>query len=92
VADASTNGVYRIYPFDVPSRVVGRFYAATIRKDYQRDYWIEFRQMFTSNPWLQYGVLLNWSPFDQSKGGSDLIDTTPGTPRGRTDAGRCFRH
>ncbi len=94
VANASTNGVYRIYPFDVPSRVPGRFYAATIRKDYQRDYWVEFRQKFTSNPWLQYGVLLNWSPFDQSHGGSELIDTTPGTPQGRNDAavvvGRTF--
>jgi hypothetical protein len=94
VADASSNGVYRIYPFDVPNRVAGRVYAATIRKDYQRDYWVEFRQAFTSNPWLQYGVLLNWSPFDESHGGSELIDTTPGTPLGRTDAalvvGRTF--
>ena len=94
VAEASTNGVYRIYPFDVPNRVAGRVYAATIRKDYQRDYWVEFRQEFTSNPWLQYGVLLNWSPFDESNGGSELIDTTPGTPLGRTDAavvvGRTF--
>jgi PKD domain len=39
-------------------------------------------------------VLLNWSPFDESHGGSELIDTTPGTPLGRTDAalvvGRTF--
>jgi hypothetical protein len=94
VAEVSSNGVYRIYPFDVPSRVAGRAYAAAIRKDYQRDYWVEFRQAFTSNPWLQYGVLLNWSPFDESHGGSELIDTTPGTPLGRTDAalvvGRTF--
>ena len=94
VAEASSNGVYRIYPFDVPNRVAGGVYAATIRKDYQRDYWVEFRQAFTSNLWLQYGVLLNWSPFDQSSGGSELIDTTPGTPLGRTDAavviGRTF--
>jgi hypothetical protein len=94
VAEASSNGVYRIYPFDVPNRVAGRSYAATIRKDYQRDYWVEFRQAFTYSPWLQYGVMLNWSPFDQSKGGSELIDTTPGTPLGRTDAalvvGRTF--
>ena len=94
VAEISSNGVYRIYPFDVPSRVAGHVYAASIRKDYQRDYWVEFRQAFTSNPWLQHGVLLNWSPFDESHGGSELIDTTPGTPRGRNDAalviGRTF--
>jgi len=27
-----------------------------------RYYWLEFRQLFTGNPWLQSGVLLNWSP------------------------------
>jgi hypothetical protein len=71
VAEASSNGIYRIYPFDVPYRVAGRVYAATIREDYHRDYWVEFRQKFTSNPWLQNGVLLNWSPFDDSHGAAN---------------------
>ena len=94
MARITSNGVYRLYPFDVPERVAGRCYAATLRKDYQRDYWLEFRRRFTSNPWLQNGLLLDWSPFNESAGGSELIDTTPGTPRGRTDAalvvGRTF--
>jgi hypothetical protein len=78
----STNGVYRIYPFDVPdwSRVDGRFYAAALPKDFMRYYWLEFRQLFTANPWLQNGLLLNWSPWPLSNGGTQLIDTSPGSP------------
>jgi hypothetical protein len=78
----STNGVYRVYPFDVPDwkRVAGRSYAAAVQKDFMRYYWLEFRQLFTENPWQQNGVLLNWAPWPQSNGGTQLIDTTPGSP------------
>jgi hypothetical protein len=96
----ASNGVYRIYPFDVPAsaRVNGRFYAAAVPKDSQRYYWLEFRQLFAGNPWMQNGVLVNWSPWPESNGGTQLIDTTPGslTPGGdsRDDAalvvGRTF--
>ncbi len=97
IQNITSNGVYRIHSFDVPTRVNGNFYAAKVRKDFQRDYWIEFRQQFTSNPWLQYGVMLNWAPWVESSGGTHLIDTTPGSPTGgnsREDAavvvGRTF--
>ena len=88
VQSITSNGVYRIYPFDVPAaaRVPGRFYAGTVRKDSQRYYWLEFRQLFTANPWNQNGLLLNWSPWPESNGGTQLIDTTPGSP----DAGDAF--
>jgi len=97
----TTNGVYRVYPFDIPAqkRVTGRIYAATLKRDSLRDYWVEFRQKFTSNPWLENGLLLNWTPWDQSNGGSQMIDTTPGSPdagdpNSRSDAavviGRTF--
>jgi len=78
----TTNGVYRIYPFDVPGslRATGRVYAAYFPKDSQRDYWLEFRRTFTGNPWLENGLMLNWSAWDLSKGGSQLVDTTPGSP------------
>ena len=82
VQTVTSNGVYRIYPFDAPgySRVAGRFYAAAVQKDALRYYWLEFRQLFTYNPWLENGLLLNWSPWSQSDGGTQLIDTTPGSP------------
>ena len=76
----SSNGVYRIYPMDDPARVAGRFYAAVVRKDFMRNYWIEFRNLFTGNPWTQNGALLDWAPWPHSNGGSHLIDTTPGSP------------
>ena len=76
----TTNGLYRIYPMDDPARVDGRFYAAVVRKDFMRHYWLEFRNLFTGNPWTQYGVLLDWAPWPQSNGGTHLIDTTPGSP------------
>jgi hypothetical protein len=81
----TSNGVYRIYPFDVPARVDGRFYAAVVRKDFIRNYWIEFRHLFTHNPWLENGVLLNWSPWQDSNSGTQLIDTTPGSPTSSGD-------
>ncbi len=76
----ATSGVYRIYPMDDPTRVAGRSYAAVVRKDLMRNYWIEFRNLFTGNPWTQHGALLNWAPWELSNGGSHLIDTTPGSP------------
>jgi hypothetical protein len=88
----STNGVYRIYPFDAALRTSGRFYAANVRKDFERDYWIEFRNRFPDNAALQNGILLNWSPWSGS-GGAGLLDTKPATSE-RTDAsvviGRTF--
>jgi hypothetical protein len=82
VQTITSNGVYRIFPFDVPasSRVDGRMYAAALKKDSQRDYWLEFRTKYTSNPWLENGLMLNWTPWDESNGGAHLIDTTPGSP------------
>jgi hypothetical protein len=84
----ATNGVYRLYPFDVPdwSRVAGRTYAAAVQKDFARYYWLEFRRLFAGNPWTQSGVLLNWSPWQDSGGGTQLIDTTPGSPTGSGDS------
>lgn len=74
----STSGVYRLHALDATLRTSGRFYSAVVRKDFDRDYWIEFRNRFTGNTWLQNGVLLNWGPWSES-GGTDLLDATPAT-------------
>ena len=93
VQNITTNGVYRVYPSDVPAatRVAGRMYAGALRKDSLRDYWLEFRTKFAANPWAENGLLLNWTPWDESNAGAQLIDTTPGSPdagdtASRTDA------
>lgn len=101
VQAVTESGVFRLHAFDVPQLVNGRVYALRIRKDQNRNYWAEFRQKITGNPWLQNGILLNWDVWDNhavnSSGGTELLDTTPGTPSGnggREDAalviGRTF--
>ena len=79
IEEITANGVYRIYPFDSPLRENGRLYAARVRKDFGRDYWMEYRHAFTGNVAMENGLLLNWSPWWASSGGTDLLDTTPGT-------------
>ena len=78
IHNVTTNGVYRLHAIDAALRTNGRFYAATVRKDFERDYWIEFRNRFTGNTSLQNGLLLNWAPWGAS-GGVELIDATPAT-------------
>ncbi len=80
VQTLTNGGVCRIFPYDVPMRLDGRFYAAKVVKDFERDYWIEFRQSFSAtNLFLQNGVQLNWSPWEGSAGGTHLIDANPDT-------------
>lgn len=90
VQTITSNGVYRVFPFDVPAsqRVAGRMYAAALKKDSLRDYWVEFRTKYASNPWLQSGLLLNWTPWDQSNAGAQMVDTTPGSPDADDNASR----
>ncbi len=79
VQTITSDGVYRLYPFDVPGLDGGLTYALKIRKDSQRDYWIETRQTLSINPAFSGSVLLYWSPWIGSDGGSQLLDTTPGS-------------
>jgi hypothetical protein len=80
VQTVTNSGVYRLNAFDVSNLTAGRIYALKIRKDGARDYWAEFRRSFTSNPWTQNGIILNWSPWENSRFGTQLLDTTPGSP------------
>jgi hypothetical protein len=94
VNDATTSGTYRIYQMDQPRQDPRLRYALKIRKDSDRDYWVDLRQRFTSNAWVQGGVFLHWSAWLPSASGSHLLDTTPGSPDAKNDApisiGRTF--
>ena len=83
VTTVTTSGTYRVFAFDVPALTAGQYYALKVRKDYDRNYWAEFRQKY-ANPWFLNGVILNWDPWNNgltnSKSGTHLLDTTPGTP------------
>ena len=82
VVTVNTSGVYRLHAFDVTSLTSGTNYGLKIRKDQSREYWAEFREKFTGNAWTQNGILLNWSPWENSRFGTHLLDTTPGSPAG----------
>ncbi|MEQ1750115.1 MAG: Calx-beta domain-containing protein, partial [Prosthecobacter sp.] len=89
-----TSGMYRIHQVDQPAQDTHLRYALKIRKDTARSYWVEYRQKFLSNTGIQNGVLLHWSPWQSSAGGSHLLDATPGSVSGFNDAalmiGRTF--
>ena len=94
VSDVTTSGTYRIYQMDQPEQNPRLRYAIKTRKDADRDYWVDFRQLFTSNAWVQGGVFIHWSPWASSASGSHLLDATPGSIDGKNDAtvviGRTF--
>lgn len=95
IQDIHQSGTFRLFASDQPRSGRDRRYALKIRKDSERYYWGEFRRRFDSaNPSLANGILLNWSPWSQSGSGTQLLDTTPGSPGGLNDAaltiGRTF--
>ena len=86
----SSSGTHRIYAHDNPDSRGVR--GVRFRRDAALDYFLDFRQLYTGNPWLMNGTVLRWG----STGGSSsqLIDTTPGSVEGKEDApivlGRTF--
>jgi hypothetical protein len=77
----TTSGVYRLAAHDVPTLAASNRYALRINKDV-RDYWIEYRQQFTTNLWAMNGVSVLWSQWPNSAGQAEILDCTPGTPLG----------
>jgi hypothetical protein len=87
----TVSGVYRIYPHD-DTNSINLLCGLSISRSASTNYWIEFRQKFTSNRWLMSGAGIRWAGTGNQK--SHLLDTTPGSPNGKTDAalvlGRTF--
>lgn len=80
------SGLYRIHAFDQGALDSSKRYAMTILKDNQRVYWGMVRSLFDSNPFMKNGLELGWR-FPSGGGGNfQLIDTTNGSPFGKTDA------
>lgn len=100
VQTITSSGTYRVHASDSAVAPAGSaMHGLRIRKDAQRDYWISHRREFASNRWAVNGVFLHWDPWyltstQQSRNGGMLLDTTPGSVNGRTDAalvlGRTF--
>lgn len=88
VQTITSDGVYTLFPFDISALDSGRAYALRLRKDDSRDYWIETREDANGD------LLMNWTPWYRSSGGTQLLDMTPGSEGGCYDAslkiGRSF--
>ena len=80
----TTSGTYRLTAHDVPTLSASNRYALRINKDV-RDYWIEYRQQFTTNLWAMNGVSVLWSQWPNSAGQAEILDCTPGTPLGNVN-------
>lgn len=90
----SDPGVYRVHAHDAGVLGPGLHQLLRVRKDAERFYWIDARSLFAANPWSGSGVELHWNNWHQAIASAQLLDTTPGSQPGRTDAalvlGRSF--
>ncbi|HKQ39026.1 MAG TPA: Ig-like domain-containing protein [Verrucomicrobiae bacterium] len=86
----TSSSTVRIYAHDNPDSRGIR--GVRFRRDNALDYFLEFRQRYTGNPWLMNGIGLRWGSVGGSS--SQLIDTTPGTTDAKNDSaiviGRTF--
>jgi hypothetical protein len=86
VLSVTAGGDYRIYALDASATLQAALpYAIKVVKDSDRDYWLEFRQQFTTNAAAMNGAIVLWDPWAQSNRGSQLLDMTPETTS-KTDA------
>ena len=86
ISNVTQSGVYRIHAFDQAVLELGRRYALTLQKDAQRVYWGMLRSLYDSNPFAKNGLLLGWRFPNGGASNFQLIDTTNGSPFGKTDA------
>jgi len=91
VTKVTASGTYRVYAHD-QTNVAAGVRGLSITKNTATNYWVEFRQKFTSNKWLMSGAGLRWGGTGNQK--SHLLDTTPGSTDAKNDAalvmGRTF--
>ena len=88
IHDVQASGTYRIHQIDQPQSVAGQRFAIKVKKDSERDYWLEFRQGLPNNPSFANGLMVTWSKWGDhydlgspvgSSGDSELLDMTPGS-------------
>jgi regulation of enolase protein 1 (concanavalin A-like superfamily)/plastocyanin len=82
----TSSGTYRLYRMDQPTLETGKRYGLRIKKDNDRTYWGEYR-LLGGNNWTNNGMLLGWKWPNNSGGNIQLLDTTPGSVNGKSDAG-----
>ncbi|MGC4071352.1 MAG: PKD domain-containing protein [Nibricoccus sp.] len=78
-ADVTNSGTYRLYAYDQPALTGSGSHLLKIPRGDGRVYWAELRQQWSANTSTDNGVQLRWAPWENSAGGSQLIDTQPGS-------------
>ncbi len=74
VQAATTSGTYRVFAFDQTTLTPNQILAVHTTKDSTREYWLEHRVQWGGVPTVSSGLLVNWSPWGSSNGGSQLPD------------------
>lgn len=91
VRNVLTNGTYRVHAMDSTNDATS-VRALTVRRNSKTNYWVEVRQLWTANTWVQNGVGIRWGQTGNTT--SLLLDTTPGSADGKNDSplvlGRTF--
>lgn len=82
IVTATSNGTYRIACHDNTNST--GFRGLKITKSGVTNYWVEFRQKFTSNKWMMNGAGLRWGASGNAK--SQLLDMTPGSTDTKNDS------
>ena len=76
--EIAISGTYRLYAYDQPSLAPSGTHLLKIPRDADRTYWAELRQQWPANASTHNGVQLRWAPWEESEGGSQLLDIQPG--------------
>lgn len=79
IQTVTSSGVYRLFAHDTIAPMPQGVRALKIKKDAEKDYWIEFRQQLTNLPNLMDGAGLRWDyPFDIRRQ-TQILDMNPAT-------------
>ncbi len=94
VETATASGTYRLFAFDQSTLAPGQTLAVRTQKDALRFYWLEHRIQWPGSAAISNGILLHWSPWAASNGGTELLDAIPVDTTGSSEAalviGRTF--
>lgn len=80
VMNSKKDGIFRLQPIDTPHLTPDATLALRLEKD-GHDYWVETRLSSAAR-----GLIINWSPWGMSGGGTHLLDSTPDSEAGFFDA------
>jgi hypothetical protein len=71
------DGVYRVFAHD--SMTPGDIRALKVKKGTDKNYWIEFRQLFTNVAAVMNGAIINWDYLSRNFRETQILDMTPAT-------------